>query len=95
MVEADSEKMALIASNGLYDFSTMPPGPCNIVVDFQQLMQIALVGVFLISEMLCLDNIQERRVNLEIVLDHLRDEGLALKPKKYIFFPNSSTPYGK
>ncbi|EUB64742.1 Retrovirus-related Pol polyprotein [Echinococcus granulosus] len=79
----------------------MPSGLCNAAATFQRLMQTALIGLFPKHCIIYLDDILvfggdiiEHNANLKLVLDHLRDAGLTLNPKKCRFLQRSVTFLG-
>ncbi|CAH8642613.1 unnamed protein product [Dicrocoelium dendriticum] len=85
----DREKTAFIIPSGLYEFQTMPFGLTNAPATFQRLMQIVLRTLIPNQCLVYLDDVivhgrslEEHLDNLGLVLQHLHDAGLKLKPQK-------------
>ena len=83
------EKTAFVTHEGLYEFSVMPFGLCNVPATFQRLMEVTLRGLARSKCVVYLDDIlvmgesfQEHLNNLKEVFGRLRPAGLRLKPQK-------------
>ena len=86
---------------GLYEFLVMPFGLCNASATFQRLTEITLCGLARHKCVICLDDImvigqtfEEHLNNLREVLEHFRQAGLKLKPKKYYLVQREVTYLG-
>ena len=89
MVPYSKEKTAFVTHEGLYEFSVMPFGLCNVPATFQQLMEVTLHGlarskctVYLDDILVMGQNYQEHLQNLREVFSRLQLAGLRLKPRK-------------
>lgn len=78
--------------SGLYEFTVMPFGLCNVPVTFLRLMETVLTGLVPECCVLYIDAIlvvgetfEEHLNNLRRVLDRLREANLQLKPGKCKF----------
>ena len=94
MDEADIHKTAFHAgSSGLYEFTCMPFGPSNAGASFCRLMEMCLGDqqyltlLFYLND-ICVfsSSIDEMLNRVEMVLRHLQDFNLKIKPKKSFFF---------
>ena len=88
----DCEKTAFCTQEGLFEFSVMPFELCNAPATFQRLMDSVLAGLQWSSCLVYLDDIiimgrsfEEHLKNLQHVLEHLKQAGLKLQPKKCQF----------
>ena len=94
MDEADIHKTAFCAgSSGLYEFTHMPFGLSNVGASFCHLMEMCLGDQQYLTLLFYLDNIcvfsssiSEMLDRIELVLKHLQDFNLKIKPKKVFFF---------
>ena len=94
MDEADIHKTAFHAdSSGLYEFTHMPFGLSNVGASFCHLMEMCLGDqqyltlLFYLND-ICVfsSSIDEMLDRIELVLKHLQDFNLKIKPKKTFFF---------
>ena len=96
MDEADLHKTAFCAgSSGLYKFTHMPFGLSNVGASFCHLMEMCLGDQQYLTLLFYLDDIcvfsssiSEMLNRIELVLKHLQDFNLKIKPKKTFFFFN-------
>ena len=94
MDEADIHKTAFRAgSSGLYEFTHMPFGLSNAGASFCQLMQMCLDDQQYITLLFYLNDIcvfssmvDEMLDHVGLVLNHLKEFNLKIKPKKTYFF---------
>ena len=94
MDEADIHKTAFRAgSSGLYEFTHMPFGLSNAGASFCHLMEMCLGDQQYLMLLFYLDDIcvfsssiDEMLHRIELVLKHLQDFNLKIKPKKTFFF---------
>ena len=94
MDEADIHKTAFRAGlSGLYKFTHMPFGLSNMGASFCHLMEMCLGDQQYLTLLFYLDNIcifsssvDEMLNRIEMVLKHLQDFNLKIKPKKSFFF---------
>ena len=94
MDEADIHKTAFRAgSSGLYEFTHMPFGLSNAGASFCHLMEMCLGDQQYLTLLFYLDDIcvfsssiDEMLNRVEMVLEHLQDFNLKIKPKKSFFF---------
>ena len=94
MDEADIHKTAFHAgSSGLYEFTHMPFGLSNAGASFCHLMEMCLGDQQYLTLLFYLDDIcvfsssiDEMLNRVEMVLKHLQDFNLKIKPKKSFFF---------
>ena len=97
MDEADIMKTAFHAgSSGLYEFTHMPFGLSNVGASFCRLMEMCLGDQQYITLLFYLDNIcvfssmiNEMLNRVSLVLGHLKEFNLKIKPKKTYFFQQS------
>ena len=78
-----------LGSMGLYECESMPFGLCNAPPTFQRLMQNCLGKLNLTYCLIYLDDVivfsempEEHLQRMRVVLDHLQEHGLKLKPSK-------------
>ena len=78
-----------LGSMGLYECESMPFGLCNTPPTFQRLMQNCLGELNLTYSLIYLDDMivfletpEEHLQRMHVVLDHLREHSLKLKPSK-------------
>ena len=94
MDEADIHKTAFGAgSSGLYEFTRMPFRLSNAGASFCRLMEMCLGDHQYLTLLFYLDSIcifsssvDEMLNRIEMVLEHLQDFNLKIKPKKSLFF---------
>ena len=94
MNEADIHKTAFHAgSSGLYEFTHMPFGLSNVGASFFHLMEMCLGDQQFLMLLFYLDEIcifgsfvDEMLDRITMVLQHLKDFNLKIKPKKLFFF---------
>ena len=94
MDEADIHKTAFHAGlSGLYEFTHMPFGLSNVGASFCHLMEMCLGDQQYLMLLFYLDDIcvfsssiDEMLDRVELVLKHLQDFNLKIKPKKSFFF---------
>ena len=97
MDEADIHKTAFWAgSSGLYEFTHMPFGLSNVGASFCRLMKMCLGDQQYITLLFYLDDIcvfsstvNEMLDRVGLVLNHLKEFNLKIKPKKTYFFQPS------
>ena len=97
MAEADIHKTAFCAgSSGLYEFTHMPFGPSNAGASFCLLMEMCLGDQQHFILLFYLDNIcvfsstvNEILDRIGLVLNHLKEFNLKIKPRKTFFFQSS------
>ena len=97
MDEADIIKTAFHAgSSGLYEFTCMPFGLSNVGASFRHLMEMCLGGQQYINLLFYLNDIcvfsstiNEMLDRVGLVLSHLKEFNLKIKPKKTYFFQSS------
>ena len=97
MDEADVPKTAFWAgSSGLYEFTHMPFGLSNAGASFCRLMEMCLGDQQYITLLFYLDDIcvfssmvDEMLDHVSLVLNHLKEFNLKIKPKKTYFFQSS------
>ena len=97
MDEADVHKTAFQAgSSGLYEFTHMPFGLSNVGASFCRLMEICLGDQQYITLLFYLNDIcvfsstvNEMLDHIGLVLNHLKEFNLKIKPKKTYFFQSS------
>ena len=82
-----------LGSMGLCECESMPFGLCNALPTFQRLMQNCLGELNLTYCLIYLDDVivfsemsEEHLWRMRVVLNHLREHGLKLKPSKYDVF---------
>ena len=85
-------KSAFTTHHGLFEFTRMPFGLCNVPATFQCIMQAVLAGLEWNSCFVYLDDIliasrtlEEHLRHIKEVFGRLRDAGLRFKPKKCLF----------
>nr|VZI41800.1 unnamed protein product [Spirometra erinaceieuropaei] len=85
----DRPKTAFIVSQGLFEFQTLPFGPCNAAATFQRLMYQELRHlvphkclVYQSDIIVFRPDVEQHNRNLREVLEALRDAGLTLNPAK-------------
>ena len=78
-----------LGSMGLYECKSMPFGQCNTLPTFQRLMQNCLGELNLNYCLIYLDDVivflempEEHLQRMRVVLDHLPEHDLKLKPSK-------------
>ena len=88
----DIEKTAFTTHSGLFEFTVMPFGLCNVPATFQRLMETVLEGLTRKQCFVYLDDIlvisstwEEHLQNLHLVFERLHEAGLRLKPRKCAF----------
>ena len=88
-------------SKGHFKFNVMPFGLTNALATFQRLMECTLAGLSGIHCLIYLDDIivfsttfADHLTRLSSVFDHLRAEGLRLKPEKCHFAQTLVTLHG-
>ena len=94
MDEADIHKTAFHAGlSGLYEFTHMPFGLSNVGASFCHLMEMCLGDQQYLTLLFYLDDIcvfsssiDEMLDRVELVMKHLQDFNLKIKPKKTFFF---------
>ena len=94
MKPSDKEKTAFATPMcGLYQYTSMPFGLCNVASTFQRIIEAALNGLQWHIAVLYLDdiivlgnNFDDHLNNLSKIMDRLNMAGLKLKPKKCTFF---------
>ena len=94
MDEADIHKTAFHAgSSGFYEFTRMPFGLSNVGASFCHLMEMCLGDQQYLTLLFYLDDIcifsssvNEMLNRIEMVLKHLQELKLKIKPKKSFFF---------
>ena len=101
-VELDPEsqaKTAFTSHCGLYEFTHMPFGLCNVPATFQRLMQVVLAVlewdccfVYIDDILIASWSFEEHMRHLQLVFERLRQAGLHLKPKKCLFL-HERVPY--
>ena len=94
-VELDEDacaKSAFTTHHGFFEFTRMPLSLCNVPATFKHIMQAVLAGLEWNNCSVYLDDIHIASHTLEEHLHHinevfgrLRDAGLHLEPKKYLF----------
>ena len=97
MDEADIHKTAFQAgSSGLYEFTCMPFGLSNVGASFCRLMEMCLGDQQYITLLFYLNDIcvfsstvDEMLDHVGLVLNHLKEFNLKIKPKKTYFFQSS------
>ena len=97
MDEADIHKTAFRAgSSGLYEFTHMPFGLSNAGASFCHLMEMCLGDQQYLTLLFYLNNIcifgsstDEMLDRIAMVLQHLKDFNLKIKPKKLFFFQSN------
>ena len=96
MREEDKPKTAFVTRKGLFQFKVMPFGLSNAPATFQRLMEKVLMGLQWQKCLVYLDDIivfgkdfDETLVNLECVMERLKQAGLKLKPSKCWWFQKS------
>ena len=96
MREEDKPKTAFVTRKGLFQFKVMPFGLSNAPATFQRLMEKVLMGLQWQKCLVYLDDIivfgrdfDETLVNLECVMERLKQAGLKLKPSKCRWFQKS------
>ena len=102
MDEADIHKTAFHAgSSGLYEFTRMPFGLSNVGASFCHLMEMCLGDQQYLTLLFYLDDIciysssvDEMLNRIEMVLKHLQDFNLKIKPKKSFFLSVKGTLFG-
>ena len=94
MDEADIHKTAFhVGLSGLYEFTHMPFGLSNVGASFCRLMEMCfgdqqyLTLLFYLGD-ICIfsSSVNEMLNRIEMVLKHLQDFNLKIKPKKSFFF---------
>ena len=92
MDPASREKTAFVTHAGLYEFTTMPFGLCNVPGTFQRLLECVLRGLTWQIALIYLDDVlvysrtfEEHLQHLRLVFDRFRETGLKLKPCKCYF----------
>ena len=95
------EKTAFTTGTGLYHINVMPFGLVNAPTTFQRLMERMFHGLHWSTCLVYLDDciilgktFEQHMVNLEEVLQRVRDAGLKLKPSKCQFFKKEVTYLG-
>ena len=88
----DMEKTAFCTRQGNFEFRVMAMGLVNASFTFQMMMQLVLSGLQWQICMVYLDHVivysksfDQHLINLRLVFDRFRSEGLKLKPKKCHF----------
>ena len=101
MDPTDREKTAFCTPEGLFEFNMMPFGLCNAPATFQRLMNSVLAGLHWKSCLVYIDDIvvvgksiDEHLLNLQQVLEQLRQAGLKLQPGKCKFLQTQVTYLG-
>ena len=101
MDPTDREKTAFCTPEGLFEFNVMPFGLCNAPATFQRLMDSVLAGLHWKSCLVYIDDIvvvgksiDEHLLNLQQVLERLRQAGLKLQPGKCKFLQMQVTYLG-
>ena len=94
-------KSVFTTYNGLYKFTRMPFGLCNVPATFHRVMQAVLVGLEGESVIVYLDDIlvasksfSQHMKQLKAVVECLRAAGLRLKPGKCVFLRDKVTYLG-
>ena len=93
LAEESKQFTAFTHSMGLFECDRMPFGICNAPTTFQRLMQNCLGELNLTYCLIYLDDIivysktqEEHLQRMRVVFDHLRENGLKLKPTKCDLF---------
>jgi len=97
----DREKTAIVTHSGLFEFTVMPFGLCNMPATFQRLIEMVFEGLIRKQCFGYLDDIlvisstwKEHLQNLQLVFERLKQAGLWLKLKKCAFAQQKVTYLG-
>lgn len=89
MTKESQEKTAFTTHNGLYEFTIMPFGLCNVPATLQRLMMKVLKGLMNENCVVYLDDIsvlgrtfKQHSNSLRVIFQRLREANLFMKPKK-------------
>jgi hypothetical protein len=89
----DKEKTVFSTGQGLWQFTVMPFGRCNVPATFERLMEPVLRGLTYDASLVYLDDVivigrtfQEQLDNLRKVFHRLREAHLELNPAKFQLF---------